>query len=584
MNNNFNYNKLTPFKWFVLENFPFIEADFDALTEWQLFCKIGKELNKIITSTNSLGTQVETLTDYVENYFNNLDVQEEINKKLNDMAQSGELENLIGEFLELNSLLCFNNVAEMTNSENVIDGSFAQTLGFYSINDGGKALYKIRTITNKDIVDNASIIALNKDNLIAEIILDKELNVKQFGAKGDMNNDDTEFIQKAINYASNKNLCVVIDKNTYLITSTLIINTINQNFKCYGTLKTEQEITVIRVSKQFQNIFINKIIKTGNLLGTGLELYGHNFYNNIEIGEINGFEYGLKLSTIEDNNSGIQYCNIKTNYLNNKYDIYLESSGTGWINQNYFCGGQLSGFYGIYFKKNASEEHDQYNGNYFKNFGFEGNNIACHLENCRHNTFKDFRLIELLSNTSVWIESIENSRLNLFESNSVESLDFTKINDSNTNGYEHSNLYKIRTGNNSSFNVVSENYIINNGLPILKDYLKATESIYQSSQSDEIINTNIAYKFDLLQMIVTDLSGNLTINLDERYENSNTLYDEFIIKVGYRASEKNLIINKNDGTEIFNLNSLTQEAGNINKTYLIKKLPRGTLRLIQNLS
>ena len=66
--NKFEYNNLTPFKWFVLENFPFIEADFDALTNWQLFCKLGKEMNKIINSVNKSGTQVETLTTA----FNNL--------------------------------------------------------------------------------------------------------------------------------------------------------------------------------------------------------------------------------------------------------------------------------------------------------------------------------------------------------------------------------------------------------------------------------------------------------------------------------------------------------------------------------
>ena len=59
---NFNFKNLTPFKWFVLENFPFIEADFDALTEWQLFCKIGKEINKIIDSQNIVGEQAEALT------------------------------------------------------------------------------------------------------------------------------------------------------------------------------------------------------------------------------------------------------------------------------------------------------------------------------------------------------------------------------------------------------------------------------------------------------------------------------------------------------------------------------------------
>ena len=85
-----NYNTpIPPFKWFVLENFPYIEDDFDALTNWQLFCKLGKELNKVIEKCNLTGAQVEQLTNaftelqnYVNNYFENLDVQEEINNKL----------------------------------------------------------------------------------------------------------------------------------------------------------------------------------------------------------------------------------------------------------------------------------------------------------------------------------------------------------------------------------------------------------------------------------------------------------------------------------------------------------------------
>lgn len=110
-NINFKYTNLTPFKWYVLENFPFIEADFDALTNWQLFCKLGKEINKIINSVNLSGQQVENLTNafndlknYVDNYFNNLDVQEEINNKLDQMVQDGTLANIINEqiFQELN--------------------------------------------------------------------------------------------------------------------------------------------------------------------------------------------------------------------------------------------------------------------------------------------------------------------------------------------------------------------------------------------------------------------------------------------------------------------------------------------------
>lgn len=110
--NKFNYTNLTPFKWFVLENFPFIEADFDALTEWQLFCKLGKEMNKIINNENILGTQVVNVTNafielqnYINNYFDNLDVQDEINNKLNEMAEDGTLttliENYVNPYIEL---------------------------------------------------------------------------------------------------------------------------------------------------------------------------------------------------------------------------------------------------------------------------------------------------------------------------------------------------------------------------------------------------------------------------------------------------------------------------------------------------
>lgn len=95
MSDNFNYENLTPFKWFVLENFPFIEADFDALTNWQLFCKLGNEINKLIESQNLVGEQVENLTNFVNNYFDNLNVQDEVDTKLDEMVQDGTLYNVI---------------------------------------------------------------------------------------------------------------------------------------------------------------------------------------------------------------------------------------------------------------------------------------------------------------------------------------------------------------------------------------------------------------------------------------------------------------------------------------------------------
>ena len=181
--NKFEFKKLTPFKWFVLENFPFIEADFDALTEWQLFCKLGKEINKILNSQNAIGQQVENISNefinlenYVNDYFSNLDIQDAVNEKLNEMAQSGELQEIITSYLEINGIIAFNTIADLKNSSNLINGSFVKTYGKNTYNDGEGNFYKIRSITNEDVIDNVNIISLNNsETLIAELIKDKKI-------------------------------------------------------------------------------------------------------------------------------------------------------------------------------------------------------------------------------------------------------------------------------------------------------------------------------------------------------------------------------------------------------------------------
>lgn len=224
--NNFNYKNLTPFKWFVIENFPFLEADFDALTEWELFCKLGKEINKIINNTNTLGTQVENLSDYVSNYFDNLDVQEEINNKLNEMAQSGQLNEIIAQYLELSGLLCYNNLTELKNATNINNGSFTKTFGKNSYNDGLGEFYKIRQLINTDIVDNENLIPLtNYPTLIAEKISDKKINdIKEsIGNLDNLKTIDKSNIVNAINEVNEKATSILPHPNKPLDMKKVII-------------------------------------------------------------------------------------------------------------------------------------------------------------------------------------------------------------------------------------------------------------------------------------------------------------------------------------------------------------------------
>lgn len=98
---------LTPFKRAVIQQFPFIEEDFDALTNYGLLCKIVEYLNNLLESQNEVNEQTVALTnafnelkDHVDNYFDNLDVQNEINNKIDEMFQRGELNTILANYVD----------------------------------------------------------------------------------------------------------------------------------------------------------------------------------------------------------------------------------------------------------------------------------------------------------------------------------------------------------------------------------------------------------------------------------------------------------------------------------------------------
>lgn len=221
--NNFDYKNMTPFKWFVLENFPFIENDFEAINNYRLFSKVVEYLNKTIDNVNVLGNLVEQFSDY----FDNLDVQEEINNKLDEMVEAGTLQEIIADYLNSKAVFGFDTVNDMKQATNLINGSYAKTLGFYSKNDGGMATYKIRNITNDDIVDNMFIIALNDENLIAELIYNTNIDILSLGAKNDGITDNKNIIDKAIEKLVNGGTLYFPDGN-YLTSGGHIIDNLGK--------------------------------------------------------------------------------------------------------------------------------------------------------------------------------------------------------------------------------------------------------------------------------------------------------------------------------------------------------------------
>lgn len=88
-----DYPHISPFRFWCQKVLPLVYDD--SLSYYELLCKVVEQLNKTAKDLNSMGEDITTLYNFVNNYFKNLDVQTEINNKLDEMAQNGKLTALL---------------------------------------------------------------------------------------------------------------------------------------------------------------------------------------------------------------------------------------------------------------------------------------------------------------------------------------------------------------------------------------------------------------------------------------------------------------------------------------------------------
>ena len=131
-----------------------------------------------------------------------------------------------------NNIILFSNLAEMKASNKVKAGYTLKTLGYYSDGDGGEAKYTVVTnILEALTPDDGSVIQL-QNNLYAKLLMNDDVNVHQFGAKGDAETDDTDAIQKALNFC--KGVTVRLLNKGYIVRGKL---TLPAETKLVGTKK-----------------------------------------------------------------------------------------------------------------------------------------------------------------------------------------------------------------------------------------------------------------------------------------------------------------------------------------------------------
>lgn len=174
----------------------------------------------------------------------------------------------------------FDTVADMKQATNLINGSYARTLGFHTLNDGGGALYKI---TNSGTANEMDVIAIG--SLYATLTKNDSYDLRQFGAYGDGTTDDTTYIQEALDFVSSQKQELTISEGTYMVdASTGVLPKSNttitfSNGKLKAIPNNLEHSQVVKFDR-VENIVINDCVIVGERdehIGTTGE-WGHCIY------------------------------------------------------------------------------------------------------------------------------------------------------------------------------------------------------------------------------------------------------------------------------------------------------------------
>ena len=232
---------LPPFKAWLANNIPAVYDN--TLSYYEELCALIKYLQDIVvpavnenaSAVTTISEAVEQLQKYVDDYFKNLDVQEEINNKLDEMAESGQLLDILTAYLSVAPLLCFNTLSDAQYSTNLIEGSTFRTLGKETLNDGYGAYYKV--------VSTSTDISLS-NNLYAELVDDfgsnnyiNEISVRQeriehtdcYIATIPLNDSDGNLINLSVNEDENTTPLTYAENNFTTLTTNSGLTRLDSN-------------------------------------------------------------------------------------------------------------------------------------------------------------------------------------------------------------------------------------------------------------------------------------------------------------------------------------------------------------------
>lgn len=155
---------ISPFKNFcvTIGNLP--TSYLESMSYYEMLCWLCKYLeNTINPAINSNAEALKELQDYVANYFDNLDVTDEINAKLDEMAGDGTLAQIINvEMIGTLSNLTTTDKSDLVSAVNEVDSNIK------NINLTSYTTYETFTSDYGDVSGHITV-AKNSDGSLAKV-------------------------------------------------------------------------------------------------------------------------------------------------------------------------------------------------------------------------------------------------------------------------------------------------------------------------------------------------------------------------------------------------------------------------------
>lgn len=227
---------LRPFRYWCQKVLPLVYDD--SLSYYELLCKVVDYLNKTMEDVTNMSGDIDNLLnaykqlqEYVNNYFSTLDVQKEINNKLDDMAESGALQGFFANYGI--GAGCTKNIGmnlpfyQWTNAD-----TLTERMTKIMAVSGGKCCFtvqlswdndnKVFTIQNENLMDTAVALAKN--------FTDNGNTIKYLRIMGATNALSSGTTAQTVFNAYENIVSQIIPKITFEYTALLVFNEWNTSY------------------------------------------------------------------------------------------------------------------------------------------------------------------------------------------------------------------------------------------------------------------------------------------------------------------------------------------------------------------